>query len=210
MAATLDPWGRLLVWPAIGTGLLTCGYFFLGAGVYGKIDGTLPLSTRLILAPVLLGQYLSLLHYRRQCRAWDHVTERVWIGRVLTDKEAVLAVNQGVTAVVDLTVNFSEATPFRGTEYLQLPVLDLTAPTATQIDQAIAFIAAHSRRGIVFVHCKIGYSRSAAVVGAHLLASGTARDADAAISRLRQIRPSIVIRPEAEEAIRRFDPHVQA
>ena len=58
--------------------------------------------------------------------------------------------------------------------------------------------------GRVYVHCKIGYSRSAAVVGAWLVASGAARSADEAIARLRAARPSIVIRPEAETALRKF------
>jgi protein-tyrosine phosphatase/membrane-associated phospholipid phosphatase len=204
MAVSLKPWGLLLLWPATATGLVASGYFFLGPGVFGKINGRLPLSTRLILAPVLLGQSLSLLYYSRQCRRWDRVTDRVWIGRSLTNDGATHSIKEGVTAVVDLTVNFSEAKPFLEIEYLPLPVLDLTAPTLAQIDQAIAFIEAESRRGVVYVHCKIGYSRSAAIVGAYLVASRIATDADDAISRLRQVRPSIVIRLEAEEAIREY------
>jgi len=77
MAVSLKPWGLLLLWPATATGLVASGYFFLGPGVFGKINGRLPLSTRLILAPVLLGQSLSLLYYSRQCRRWDRVTDRV-------------------------------------------------------------------------------------------------------------------------------------
>jgi len=204
LAATLRPWGLLLLWPATSTSLVASGYLLLGPGVYGKSDGRLPLSTVLILAPVLIGQHLSLLFYRRQCRAWDRATDQLWIGRVLSNEAANTAIDEGVTAVVDLTVNFSEAEPFRNAKYLQLPVMDLTAPTSHQIDQAVAFITAESRRGVVFVHCKIGYSRSAAIVGAYLVGQGFVEDADGAINRLREVRPSIVIRPEAEQAIRQY------
>jgi len=148
-----------------------------------------------------LGQHLSLVHYRRQCRPWDEVVANLWIGRVLNDQEATRIVEQGVSAVLDLTAEFSAARPFAGVVYLNLPILDLTAPTRGQLDAAVAFIAAQIERGTVYVHCKIGYSRTAAVVAAYLLASGNARTPDEAMALLRRARPSIVIRPEARAAI---------
>ena len=72
--------------------------------------------------------------------------------------------------------------------------------------EAIAFIGEHSSRGIVYVHCKIGYSRTAAIAGAYLLASGQSANAWAAVERLRAARPSMVIRPEALDAIQSFRP----
>jgi protein phosphatase len=193
-----------LLWPAAGLGVVSGAYFGLGPGIFRKADRRLPLSTRFVLAPVLLGQYLSLVYYRRRCRAWDAVAPGVLIGRMLTREEAAAAVKQGVTAVLDLTAEFSEAAPLRATRYRNLPVLDLTAPTQDQLDEAAAFVAEEAARGTVYVHCKIGYSRSAAVVGAYLLASRQASTAEEAVARLRAARPSIVIRPEVTEALRSF------
>lgn len=201
----LRPWGLLLLYPAVSTGLVAAGYFGLGPGVFGKTAGRLPLATRLLLGPVLVGQHLSLLYYRRQCRPWDAVTDRLWIGSRLSDGEAAEAVRSGVAAVVDLTAEFSAPRPFLDVDYLHLPVLDLTAPSPDQLDEAVAFIADRSRRGVVYVHCKIGYSRSAAVVGAYLLASGLAATAEEAVAWLRRVRPSIVIRPEAAAALQAFE-----
>jgi protein-tyrosine phosphatase/membrane-associated phospholipid phosphatase len=192
------PWGVFLLWPAAALALVAAGYFGLGPSVYRKTaDGRLPLSTRVVLAPVLLGQYLSLNYYRRQCRPWDEVAPGVLVGRVLSNAEAAAAVRHGVTAVVDLTAEFAEASPFRAVTYRNLPVLDLTAPTPGQLAEAVAFIAAHADAGMVYVHCKIGYSRAAAVVGAYLLATGQSATASEAVARLRWARPSIVVRPEA-------------
>jgi protein-tyrosine phosphatase len=128
----------------------------------------------------------------------------VLIGRRLSGTEARLAVGAGVTAVLDLTAEFSEAAPFLRLAYCNVPILDLTAPTSEQLAAATAFIAEHARTGVVYVHCKIGYSRSAAVVGAHLLATGQVATVADAEARLRRARPSIVIRPEAMAALRRF------
>jgi protein-tyrosine phosphatase len=127
---------------------------------------------------------------------------------VLTDAEAVEAINAGVTAVLDLTAEFSESQPFRTLRYLNLPILDLTAPTQEQLAAAVEFIKSEPENGIVYVHCKIGYSRSAAAVAAYLLDSGLAVNAEAALAHLRAVRPGIVVRPEAWRAVEVFrSPH---
>jgi protein-tyrosine phosphatase len=68
-------------------------------------------------------------------------------------------------ALVAVTAELSEARPFQATRYRNLPILDLTAPTHAQLQEAVAFITDEVEKGSVYVHCKIGYSRSAAVVG---------------------------------------------
>ena len=191
------PWGIFLAWPALATGLVTAGYFGLGPAIFRKSEGGLPFSARIILAPVLFGQWLSLLHYKRHCRAWDELAPYVWIGRKLTDCEAADAVAQGVTAVIDLTGEFTEPSAFRAINYLNLPVLDLTAPTPDQLQIATDFISREREQGTVYIHCKIGYSRTAAVAGAWLIKSGIAADAEDAIERLKKVRPTIVVREEA-------------
>jgi protein-tyrosine phosphatase/membrane-associated phospholipid phosphatase len=209
LAKALGLWGVFLVWPAAGLGITSGAYFGFGPAIFRKAEGRLPWSTRFVLAPILVGQYVSLVYYRLQCRAWDEVVPTVLIGRTLTEAEAAEAVKQGVTAVLDLTAEFSEAAPFRGAKYLNLQVLDLTAPTQDQLREAAAFIAEQAADGMVYVHCKIGYSRSAAVVGAYLLASGQAVTILEAVDILREARPSIVIRPEVMKALREyanFDP----
>jgi protein-tyrosine phosphatase len=203
-APAFGPWGVFLLWPAAALGMTAAAYFGLGPGIFRKSDGRLPLSTRFVLAPILIGHYLSLAFYRRRCRAWDEVTPGVLLGRVLTELEAAEAVAHGVTAVLDLTAEFSEAEAFRKLRYRNLPILDLTAPTPEQLREAAAFIANEAALGTVYVHCKIGYSRSAAVVGAYLLETGQATTPEDAVALQRQVRPSIVIRPEVMEALRAF------
>jgi predicted protein tyrosine phosphatase len=198
------PWGVFLLWPAATLGMVAGAYFGLGAGVFRKAGGKLPLSARFVLAPVLIGQYLSLAYYRRQCRAWDEVAPGLLLGRVLTDAEADATVRLGVTAVLDLTAEFTEPAALRATTYRNLPVLDLTAPTQEQLREAVAFLTEETTKGKVYLHCKIGYSRSAAVAGAYLLASQAAATVEDAVTRLRKVRPAIIIRPEALEAMQIF------
>jgi protein-tyrosine phosphatase/membrane-associated phospholipid phosphatase len=197
-------WTAPLLWPAASLAIVGIAYFGVGPGIFRKAGGRLPLSTRVLLGPCLVGQHLSLLYYRRQCRRWDEVAPGVLIGRWLSDVEAAAAVRAGVTAVLDLTAEFSEASPFLRLPYRNVAILDLTAPTPEQLGVAVAFIARHATTGTVYVHCKIGYSRSAAAVGAHLLAAGQAGTVGDVEARLRRVRPSIVIRPEVMDALRRY------
>jgi protein-tyrosine phosphatase len=204
LAIGLWPWGSLLLWPAAALALVAAAYFEFGARVFRKSGGRLPFSTRLLLLPYLVGQHLSLLHYRRRCRARDQVVPGVWIGCKLHNRESAEARRQGVTAVLDLGAEFSEASPFLDATYLNLPILDLTAPTTNQLHEAVAFIQEQAAKGTVYVHCKLGYSRTAAVVGAYLMASGRANTAEEVVDMLRKARPTMVVRPEAWQALRGF------
>lgn len=198
--------GVVFLWPAAGMIIVALAYLGLGPGIYRKAEGRLPLSTRILLGPILLGHYLSLVYYRRQCRPWDAVTPQVLVGRQLDDALATQACAEGVTAVLDLTAESAEARPFLAlaANYRNIQVLDLTRPTFEQMQEMAAFIAYHAQQGRVYVHCKMGYSRSAAAVGAYLLSSARAVDAADVIDQLRRVRPSIIVRPEARQALEEF------
>jgi hypothetical protein len=195
------PRAALLLWPGVALGIVGIAYFGIGPIIFRKTAGQLPWSTRFVLGPCLLGQYFSLLYYRRQCRPWDKISSTVWIGRKLNNTEASVAVRSGVTAVLDLSPEFSAALPFRTVTYRSIPVLDLTEPTFGQLKEMGSFISECSRNGIVYVHCKIGYSRSAAAVGAYLIMSGRASNIDEVVAIIRGARPSIVIRSEIMSAL---------
>jgi protein-tyrosine phosphatase/membrane-associated phospholipid phosphatase len=198
------PWGAFLLWLTIAFAIMSAAYFGVGPQVFRKQNGRLPWTTWWTLGPIVVGQHLSRLYYRRQCAALDELTPRVWIGGVLNRSEAAAAISNGVTAVLDLTAEFSEARPFHEVTYRNIPILDLTAPTRDQLEQMMHFIEQESASGIVYVHCKIGYSRTAAVAAAWLLRSGVASTTAEAIDCVRRVRPCVVMRPEVVAALHEF------
>jgi hypothetical protein len=202
----LWPWGAFLLWPAIALALAAAAYFGAGPGIFRKASGRLPWTTWWTLGPVLLGHEISRLYYRRHGRAWNELTPQVWIGGVLSDREAAGIVARGLTAVLDLTAEFSEPQPLRDVTYRNIPVLDLTAPDHEQLEEMLSFIEHESRSGTVYLHCKIGYSRTAAVAAAWLLRSGRASSISEAIDSVRRVRPQVVIRPEVLAALKHFAP----
>ncbi len=204
LARIAFPWTLPFVWPASALGIAAFGYAGFGGNIYRKHAGRLTGMTKVLLGPVLFGQWLSWRYYRSKSPPWNEVAPGVWIGALLNCEEAATARNQGVTAVLDLCVEFSEPAVFREVRYAHLPVLDLTAPTAGQLAAAAEIIEAEARHGIIYVHCKAGYSRSAGAVGAWLLHTCRARTADEAVAHLIAARPGIVIRPEIREVLRQF------
>ena len=198
------PWTFVLVWPAFALGTAAVGYAGFGAAIYRKEGGQLTAMTKILLAPLLFGQWLSWRYYRGKSPRWSEITPKVWIGSVPTMEDARDAIAGGVRSVVDLTVEFSEVAAFRDLRYHHLPVLDLTAPTPDQLTAAAEIIERESNAGTVYVHCKAGYSRSAAAVGAWLLATRQAATVADVISRLEAARPGIVIRREVREALHEF------
>ena len=111
----------------------------------------------------------------------------------------------GVTAVLDLSDAFSEARPFQRAFALSPhPRARSYGADTDQMFEAAAFIEEHATNGTVYVHCKIGYSRSAAVVAAWLLQTGRATSVDKAVSLLRRSARTIVIRPEIAVALANF------
>ncbi|HEY2125371.1 MAG TPA: phosphatase PAP2/dual specificity phosphatase family protein [Chthoniobacterales bacterium] len=200
-ALFVGSWTLLLWWPALACLLVGLAYLGFGPGIFGKKDGRLPLYSRFVLGPCLAGQWLSFLHYRRQCAAWNEVVPGVWIGRKLSAREALEVIGAGVASVLDLTAEFSEAKPFRRLRYRNEAILDLTAPTLEQLHEMAQFVAEGARNGIVYVHCKIGYSRSVAAVASYLMLSGQAGSVGEAVARIRQVRPTVVVRPEIETVL---------
>jgi 1-acyl-sn-glycerol-3-phosphate acyltransferase/membrane-associated phospholipid phosphatase len=205
LAMATSPWGAVLLWPAAGLAVGGSASIATGPTVFRKSNGSMAVSTWFLLWPCLIGQWISLWYYRGRCRPYDEIVHGVLMGERLREQEAANALSRGVTAVLDLTAELSEAKAFRCVTYRNIQVVDLTAPTVDQLGEAATFIAEQSTRGIVYVHCKAGYSRSAAAVGAYLLASGRARTPDEAIAIIRQARPSIVVRPEVLQCLRRFE-----
>lgn len=203
------PWSLLLSWPAAALGTVSATYFGAGALVLRKSNGRLPAMTQWLMAPWLLGQEVSWWWYRRQSAKWDQLTPRVWMGSIPDHESAFKLVHEGVTDVLDMTAEFEAPRAFRELPgYKNIAVTDLTAPTQAQLQEAAAFIEKARREGIVFVHCKAGYSRTAAAVGAWLLQSGGTTEA--ALAQMQEARPGMIIRPEVVKALREMEASLMA
>ena len=97
--------------------------------------------------------------------------------------------------MLDLTGDFDESDSLReGGDYVNLQLMDLIEPPPEALRDAATCIETAYRQGkTVFVHCTLGYSRSAQVVAHWLATTGRACSLQEALERIRAARPGIVV-----------------
>lgn len=107
---------------------------------------------------------------------------------------------------IDVLVSLTEEPPPRrwvndaGLLLVHVPVIDMDAPTDRQFDLVNATIdrAAAARMGVA-VHCAAGKGRTGTVLAAYFVSRGM--EADAAIDKVRRLRPGSVETADQERAV---------
>jgi len=122
----------------------------------------------------------------------------VWWGPGVAECDARRLQERGVTAIVDLAAEHDAPRAFVGLRRHDLPLLDFTTPRPEELEAAVWFIADARGEGIVYVHCALGRSRSAAVMAAWFAwhRSGgdpTTADVERAVADLQLLRPRMVL-----------------
>jgi len=204
LAITFQGWWFLLLYPAVSTMIVASAYFGLGPRIMRKNNGKIPFSSKIVLFPYFLGQRLSRVYYLRKTNLYDYVTDDIIIGAVLRDSDAAALKDAGVAGVLDMTAEFSENSVFRELSYLNIQVMDLTEPPQSHLEEAARFIHSNLKHGKVYIHCKIGFSRSVAAVAAYLLGYKVAHSCDEAFEIIKKARPAVVIRPEIVRALKTY------
>jgi atypical dual specificity phosphatase len=113
--------------------------------------------------------------------------------------------NHKISAIASLTETqldhvYLEEFGFR---YLHLPVADFTPPTVGQIEIFLDFLRSSERDGLaVVVHCGAGLGRTGTMLACALVGRGYA--AEAAIDKLRTLRPYSIETIEQEDCVRHY------
>lgn len=109
----------------------------------------------------------------------------------------------GITAVLSLTRRPALPEDAGGLRVMHLPVLDMTAPTVDQLEDAVEFMESEIRQGgKVAVHCLAGQGRTGTVLAAFLVGRGD--DASDAVARVRELRPGSIETVAQELSVHRF------
>jgi hypothetical protein len=185
-------WGWLLLWLALSFAAQAFAYAGMGTAVFQKQNGRLPWAVRILLAPYMIVARITLYYYCRGLPPYTEVAPGVWIRR-LNAEEARDVVGKGVTASLDLTAGFPETEALRKLAYCNIQLLPITVPSVEQLRESVRFIEEQSKRGIVYVHGALGYSRSVGTVAAWLIANGHASSPAAAVEQVRKLVPQTLL-----------------
>lgn len=179
----------LLLWPA-GSLLIVAIAYATGSPLFRKGDGTMGLSSRLLLAPYRAAAWLNSRWWTWGQPAAQEIVPGVWLGRVPARQERErLRIASVVEVAAELPINA------RGVACRRVPMLDLIVPAARDLEAAVSAIEDLKTSRPTLVCCALGYSRSAMAAAAWLVASRTAPSVDSAIALLRAGRRRVVLTP---------------
>lgn len=209
MAAGSDgatSWALLLLWPALSLALIALGYGLAGTAIFAKHAGKPAFASRVLLAPWMAGLWVSRRWYwSREVSLAGEVVPGLYLGSLPRGAHACGPAAQATG--IDLTAEHAAPRELRTSgHYVNVPMLDLVPPSRAALERAAKAISQAHGRGPVLVWCALGYGRSAAAVAAYLLLSGTVRSVDEAYSRIRAVRPRVVLRPEVRALLEGLSP----
>ncbi|HQO16042.1 MAG TPA: phosphatase PAP2/dual specificity phosphatase family protein [Methylotenera sp.] len=186
----------LLVWIAIALALVAAAYIGFEKQVFQRHKGFIRWPARIMLAPYLLGSWLSYCLYTRKNRQPVEVKNGVWLGP-FPDKHMC---QMGWGAVLDMTNEFATTPIKKIALHNFLPVMDLTPAPPKMLVKAVRWIeTAHQELrykgsdNAILVHCALGLSRSASVVVCWLVWRKHAASVQAAIAYVKTLRPGLVL-----------------
>jgi membrane-associated phospholipid phosphatase len=206
LAVWLGGWGWLGLWPAAALGTVALAYGHFGSRVFQKQAGRQTVAAWLWLAPYRYAAWLSSRWFSRHDLPWVEVVPGILIGRAPGARDWQ---NFAPGAVLDLAAEFTGTRPALALPYRSVPLLDLVAPPAQALQQAVSALQALRQMAgskPVLVHCALGYSRSALVVAAWLLASGQARSVAEATGQIARVRHKMVLHPASLRLLDAFLP----
>jgi hypothetical protein len=177
-AFLLRGFGWLLLWPGFALSMVAAAYWTRDPAWLGKAGS----PARLFLLPYTLAAWINSRLWTRGQPASNLLADSVWIGRAPSRLD-----RRGMNSVVALAPEL----PIRCDAHV--PMLDLVPPCNEDLDAAVRAIEKLAARRPTLVCCALGYSRSAVVSAAWLIAAGRAGGVDDALQQVRRARTQAVV-----------------
>ncbi|MFB2978443.1 dual specificity protein phosphatase family protein [Microseira sp. BLCC-F43] len=197
----------LFLWTGVSFIIVGSAYGGIGSKVFGKkSNGTLNKWCLFLLLPYLLLTRI-IWHIQRSISKEDccnEIAPGIWLGR----RAFVNELPNNISLIIDLTAEFSEPpNVISGKTYICLPTLDTSVPPDRVFQKLIHTIC--SWNGNVYIHCALGYGRSATVAAGVLLAKGLVDNLNQAEKLLLTARPQIKFSPAQKNMLKKFQLSLQ-
>jgi protein-tyrosine phosphatase len=189
-AVRLGGLGWLLLWPAGSLLIVAMAYATGSTQLFCRRDGTMSRASVALLAPYMAVVWLNSRWWTRGQPAVQEIVPGVWLGRAPSRSERD---RFRIASIVELAPEL--LIDREGIAYRGVPMLDLVVPAAHDLEAAVKAIDVLQTDRPTLVCCALGYSRSAMVAAAWLVASRNAPSVDSAIALLRARRRRVILSP---------------
>lgn len=182
-------------WTALSLSLVSAAYIFNIAKIFRKREnGIIPFYIRWAFVPFLFGVQIYNAWSRKHDKVppIQQINEHLFLACRLFPSDIDTLKANGITAILDVTCEFDGlewSSTQENINYLNIPVLDHSVPTRSQLNQAINWIHHHiqeNRR--VVVHCALGRGRSVFVMAAYLLSQNKNADVHDVLAKIKETR----------------------
>ena len=213
LAMLIIPYGQMLgslyyaAYPSLSCALVSWAYLYNDPDFLAKDSRTYPWLTRVFYAPYLLITWCTWRYYKDRITPWTEIAPGVLLGRRLDAKEIQILCNKGSLSILDLVPEMSEPVIPPEVQYKHLPLLDLTPPSLDQLITAVSYIDSSLVHGRVFIHCKLGLSRSAVIAAAYLIKQGV--QLSQARSHIYKLRPKVLITGEMCAVLDKYEKFIR-
>lgn len=135
----------------------------------------------------------------------SRVTPQLYVGPQYGERGKAHLESNGITYDVNMRIEFDDAEHGLALEhYCHLPTIDDDAPTMAHLEQGVEFITQAIDAGeSVYVHCAGGIGRAPTMAAAYLVSTGMTLDA--AVAKIKAVRPFIYIMPVQMARLREFE-----
>ncbi|MBH0056813.1 dual specificity protein phosphatase family protein [Pseudoalteromonas sp. SWXJZ94C] len=182
-------------WTALSLTLVSAAYIFNIAKIFRKREnGVIPFYIRWAFVPFLFGVQI----YNAWARKHDKVppiqqiNKHLFLACRLFPSDIDTLKSNGITAILDVTCEFDGlewSSTQENIKYLNIPVLDHSIPSHSQLNQAINWIHHHIKKDRrVVIHCALGRGRSVFVMAAYLLSQNKNADVHEVLAQIKETR----------------------
>lgn len=182
-------------WSALSLILVSGAYIFNLAKIFRKREnGVIPFYIRWAFVPFLLGVQIYNAYSRKHDKVppIQKINDHLFLACRLFPSDIDTLKENGITAILDVTCEFDGlewSSTQENISYLNIPVLDHSVPTHSQLNQAINWIHHHIKEDRrVVVHCALGRGRSVFVMAAYLLSQDKNADVHQVLAQIKETR----------------------
>ncbi|MBE0361568.1 diacylglycerol kinase family protein [Pseudoalteromonas aliena] len=182
-------------WTALSLLLVSAAYLFNAGKIFRKREsGVIPFYIRWAFIPFLFGVQIYNAYARKHDKVppIQQINNNLFLACRLFPSDIDTLKSNGITAILDVTCEFDGlewSSTQENIKYLNIPVLDHSVPTHSQLNQAINWIHHHIKENRrVVVHCALGRGRSVFVMAAYLLSQNKNADVHQILAQIKETR----------------------